>query len=491
MRLPSMTCAGARRRRRPAAVIVAFTAALLAATAVVAEEGGSGAITVFQPGATPADSAEAAAGEAAPRDALQRDAEALFARILAGDESVLERATPELRATLDAKRLRAIVAGLRGQAGNPRGQLANRHDSRGGMEIITLTTAFERANIDVRLVFDSGGRLAGLSIRPADTVAEYKPADYALPARFQTREVRVGAPGWLLPGTLAQPTGDGPFPAIVLVHGASPQDRDATVGPNRIFRDLAEGLASRGIAVLRYDKRTLAHEARVDGVAGFDIDDEVVDDAAAAVAWLRAQRGIDGRRVFLLGHGFGGMLAPRVARAAPELAGVVVLAGAVKPLEESIIAQTSYLAGYDGRIDDEERIRMSELLALRARVRELQPGDPPLVVAGSSAPASWWHSLRGIDPPTEAARLPMPVLALQGERDFQVTMEDFGAWQRAVAAQPRSRAVAYPALNHLFIAGTGRSHPNEYALAGHVAVEVIDDIARWIAEAPAATASTP
>jgi dienelactone hydrolase len=472
-------------------MIAAFAAAMLAARAVVAEEGGSGAITVFQPAAAPADPGPAVADAPDTRDALQRDAEALLERILAGDASVLERATPELRATLDATRLRAIVAGLRGQAGAPRGLLANRHDSRGGMEIITLTTAFERANIDARLVFDADGRLAGLSIRPADTVAAYKPADYALPVRFVDREVRVGVPGWLLPATLTLPEGEGPFPALVLVHGAGPQDRDATLGPNRIFRDLAEGLANRGIAVLRYDKRTLAHEARVGGVAGFDIDSEVVDDAAAAVAWLRAQRGIDGRRVFVLGHGFGGMVVPRIARAAPELAGVVVLAGAVKPLEESIIAQTSYLAGYDGRIDDEERVRMSELLALRARVRELQPGDPPVVVAGSSAPASWWHSLRGIDAPAEAARLPVPVLALQGERDFQVTMEDFGAWQRALAAQPRSRAVAYPALNHLFIAGTGRSHPNEYALVGHVAVEVIDDIARWIAETPPATASTP
>ncbi len=445
------------------------------------------AITHAQPAPEPAADApagtnpraiEVASGSSG--EALQRDAGVLFQRMLAGDAGVLERATPELRAAVDAERLRALIAGIRAQAGNYRGQLASRRDTRGGMEIVTLTSAFERANIDVRLVFDAQQRLAGLSLRPAAAVAEYKPADYALPARFSEREVRVGVDGWALPGTLTLPEGTGPFPAIVLVHGSGPQGRDTSVGPNRIFRDLAEGLANRGIAVLRYDKRTLAHEARIDRITGFGVNDEVVDDAVATIAWLGAQRVIDGDRVFMLGHSFGGMLAPRIATRAPQLAGLVLFAAAVKPLEESIVEQTMYLAGFDGRVDDEERARLAELQSLRARVRELTADDPPVVIAGSSAPASYWLSLRGIDAPAEAARLPQPLLVLHGGRDFQVTIDDHETWRRALTTHAQARCITYPGLNHLFIAGSGRSHPNEYLLAGHVAAEVIADIAGWI-----------
>lgn len=440
---------------------------------------------------TPAAHAEASAAG----DAAQRAAEQLLQQVLQGNAAaVLEQATPELRAPLDADRLRAIVGGIRAQAGQYRGQLAAQRDLRGTFEVVTLTCAFERANIDVRMVFTAAGQLAGLSMRPAAATVEYKSPDYANAARFSEREVQVGADGWPLPGTLTLPRGDAStsaslVPAVVLVHGSGPSDRDATLGPNRIFRDLAEGLASRGVAVLRYEKRTRAHEARVASRTDFDVDDEVTDDAAAAVAWLRRQPGIDRTRIHVLGFSLGGMLAPRIALAAPEIAGIISLAGSVQPLEQAMLAQTQYIAGFDGRIDDAERGQLAELMSLVARVQALKRGDPPIEFAGSSAPASYWLSLRGIDPPATAARLPQAVLVLQGERDFQVPMADFARWQAALAQHPRARCIAYPGLNHLFVRGTGRSHPNEYALAGHVAVEVVDDIARWILATPPVNAT--
>ena len=124
-----------------------------------------------------------------------------------------------------------------------------------------------------------------------------------------------------LPGLLPLPDGAGPFPAVLLVHGSGPQDRDEAVGPNRPFRDLAVGLADLGVASLRYDKRTFAHGKRLaDALQGrLSVEEEVIRDALCAAALLRAEPLIRPDRVYLLGHSMGGMLAPAsTRRAAPS-----------------------------------------------------------------------------------------------------------------------------------------------------------------------------
>jgi pimeloyl-ACP methyl ester carboxylesterase len=133
---------------------------------------------------------------------------------------------------------------------------------------------------------------------------------------------------------LSLPSGAGPLPAIVLVHGSGQHDRDETIGPNKPFRDLAWGLASRGIAVLRYEKRTRQHQQRVAQLEnGFTVKEEAIDDAGAAVALLRNRTGIRANRIYVLGHSLGAMLAPRIAAADPAVAGLVLMAGPVRSLE--------------------------------------------------------------------------------------------------------------------------------------------------------------
>jgi fermentation-respiration switch protein FrsA (DUF1100 family) len=114
-------------------------------------------------------------------------------------------------------------------------------------------------------------------------------------------------------------------------------------------------------------------------------------------------------------------------------------------------------------------------------VRALKPEDATSGRMIFNAPASYWLDLRGYDPPSEAKRVKQPMLILHGERDYQVTMEEFARWKSAIG--PRSDAAfhSYPTLNHLFIAGAGPSLPPEYPVPGHVAEDVVRDIAAWIA----------
>jgi alpha-beta hydrolase superfamily lysophospholipase len=264
------------------------------------------------------------------------------------------------------------------------------------------------------------------------------------------------------------------------VHGSGPNDRDETVGANKPFKDLATGLASRGIAVLRYDKRTRVHGGKVAGLTGFTVHQEAIEDVLEAVKALRAQPRIDSARVFVLGHSLGGMLIPRIGTADPTIAGLIVLAGAARPLEEAIVAQTRYLAAADGTVSPEEQQGIDRAAALAESVRALKPADATSGRMLSGAPPSYWLDLRGYDPPSAARHVKAPMLILQGERDYQVTPEEFAKWKAALGSRPDVTFHSYATLNHLFIAGAGSSLPAEYHVPGHVAEDVIRDIASRI-----------
>src|SRR5690606_33004513 len=143
----------------------------------------------------------------------------------------------------------------------------------------------------------------------------YQAPSYADPARFSEREATVGSGTWALPGTLTLPKKEGKFPAVILVHGSGPNDRDETLGPNKPFRDLAHGLATRGIAVLRYDKRTLVHPKALASEVGaaLTLREETIDDALAAAALLRTIPEVDASKIFVVGHSLGGTAIPRIA----------------------------------------------------------------------------------------------------------------------------------------------------------------------------------
>src|SRR5205085_1721112 len=150
---------------------------------------------------------------------------------------------------------------------------------------------------------------------------------------------------WKLGGTLTMPNGSGPFPGVVLVHGSGPNDRDETVGGTKMFKDVAEGLASRGIAVVRYDKRTKVYGPRVAALKTFTLHDEAVEDALKAAALLRTQSGIDAKRVFILGHSLGAYAAPRIGAEDPQIAGLILMAGNARHIEDLVVEQVQTLGG--------------------------------------------------------------------------------------------------------------------------------------------------
>ena len=339
----------------------------------------------------------------------------------------------------------------------------------GPNSIVNFPAKFANQNINFRIIVNSSGLVSGFFQLPGGV--NWQRPEYSQPASFKERDVTVGEGEWKLPGTLTVPVGAGPFPAVVLVHGSGPNDRDETVGGAKVFKDLAEGLASRGIVVLRYEKRTLQYRARIAAIKNYTVQDETVEDAVSALATVRAQAEVNGSRVFIIGHSLGGYVAPRIAEQDGKLAGIVLMAGNARPLEDLLVDQVTYM-GITGK-------QLENAKAIQANVKKLEKGDedsPSLV----GVPASYWLDLKGYDPAAAAKKLGIPMLILQGERDYQVTMADFALWKAAVGTSKGVVMKSYPALNHLFVAGEGKSLPAEYSRPGHVAPAVIEEIAKFV-----------
>jgi dienelactone hydrolase len=405
----------------------------------------------------------------------------LIDRLAKGDFQAAASAFDDaMRAAAPPDKLSEVWTALQKQIGPYKRRVGVRTEKQGTYVVAFVTAEFERSTVDFKVAIDNGGKVGGFFVVPPQTAgpgSEYSPPADVNKDAFHERDVTIDAGGsgeWALPGTLAVPVGPGPFPAVVLVHGSGPNDRDETVEGNKPFRDLAWGLASRGIAVLRYEKRTRQYSAKVGAVKDFTVRQETVDDAVAAAGLLRHTQGIDPRRVFVLGHSLGGVLIPRIGQRDPQLAGLIVMAGAARPIEDLILEQVSYIAGADGTVTDDEKKQIESLRGEVAKVKALKPGDTGTALG---APASYWLDLRGYNPPEAAKTLKQPLLILQGERDYQVTPDNLAAWKQAV---PGATFKTYPKLNHLFIEGEGKSTPAEYGKPGHVSAAVIADIAGWI-----------
>lgn len=353
-------------------------------------------------------------------------------------------------------------------------------------EVVETPLRFARAKLVMRVGCDKDGKVAGLFFAPAPDSADATPATDR-PANVSETPLAVPSPLGPLPGTLTLPKGDGPFPAVVLVAGSGPNDRDETIGPNKPFRDLAFGLAQQGIASLRYDKRTLTYGKQL-AATPLTVDDEVTDDALAALGLLRKQPKIAAGRVFVVGHSLGALMAPRIAQRDGHLAGVVLLAAPERLDLNVVLQQLNYLKTLPGSPQAPMAAAIHEVEAARDALAKADPTHPP---TGEffHAPASWWLSLAHYDAIDAAHRLHAPLLVLQGMADFQVPpVQDFAAWEQAFADTPHVTLHSYPGLSHLFMPSGNPPSPADYAKPAHVEPKVIGDIAAWIARQPAAAA---
>lgn len=277
-------------------------------------------------------------------------------------------------------------------------------------------------------------------------------AAFPQPAIAQDADVRfTSRDGSILAGTLSMPQRALPVPAVFLVQDSGGFDRDEIVGPNAVFKSIAQSLVAEGFAVLRYDKRAVGASTTATAPQ-FVVRQNFLDDVAAALTFLRKQPGIDAANVFGIGHGEGGELIPALALTGAPLRGIIALAPQAQPYGVTISTQ---LTKHPEQLEAVKRVRAS----------------------------AWFKSTENVEPLREFARLRLPLLIIKGAADAQNPASDVP--QLKLAAQEHNKDVTIVVLdgdNHLFqhLLPGDVSDGREYFELHPVDARVATEITQWL-----------
>ena len=320
---------------------------------------------------------------------------------------------------------------------------------------------------------DYAGFVQPLHAALASVIKALKP-DYSAPpdAPFTAEEVAIKVKGYVLAGTLLLPKiGTPPFPVVLTSTGSGQQTRDeplpyANLKEFKPFRQIAENLASRGIAVLRVDDRGVGDSTGIETLeqaTTFDF----ADDVRAQVAYLRTRREIDPARIAIVGHSEGGVIAPMVAASDPKIAAIVLMAGTGKRGDEVLLYQMNRPLELNPVISDEQKTK--ERAANQQILRTvIEGGDtsklPPLFRF------KWTKTFLTYDPLPTIRKVKQPILILQGGLDRQVTPDQADILAKA-ALEAGNKDVTvrmFPTLNHLFLPATTGDADEYDSLETHV-----------------------
>ena len=346
---------------------------------------------------------------------------------------------------------------------------------------VTIEGKFENGYQNFIVGFNKAEKIVGI-IMPPNAVAYAKPSYAPDTTNYQEKSVYLTTKDHQLAAVITTPKNISNFPVVVLVHGSGPSDMDETVGANKPFKDLALGLAAKGIGTIRYVKRTVIYANEFS--KAFTVKEEVTDDAVAAVALAKTVSGADPKNIYLLGHSLGGMLAPQIATLAPGLNGIILAAAPARKLTDLILEQNKYFFAlvkdtsaavkkeFDGAIAEIERSKITQIGSMKA--------DSNII----GLPVSYWVNLNSYDQVATAKKLNKRILIVQGGNDFQVSEQDYNLWNTALSKKKNVSLKFYPELNYLLSPQTEKGTTAQYQVPVNVSEKLVDDIALWVKGQP-------
>ncbi len=384
------------------------------------------------------------------------------------------------QAKVSPESLKQTWEGIKVKLGKAQSLEAISSKVQGAFFTVTVEGKFEQGEQNFVLGFNKAEKLVGLYMPPK--LAAYVKPSYADTTKYVEKSVYLNTKGHQLAAVVTTPKNTSNFPILVLVHGSGPSDMDETVGVNKPFKDLAAGLAAKGIATVRYVKRTLLYANEFAGA--FTVKEEVTDDALAAIAMAKTVKGVDLKNIYLLGHSLGGMLAPQLATLAPDLRGIILAAAPARKLTDIIIDQNKYFFDLAKDTTAKSKKQFDDLMVdvSRSKVMALGNMKPDSAIIG--LPVSYWISLNTQDQVATAKKLNKRIFVVQGGNDFQVSQQDYTIWDAALNKKKNANLKFYPDLNHLLTSQVEKGTSAQYQIPANVSEKLIEDIALWLKGQP-------
>ena len=327
---------------------------------------------------------------------------------------------------------------------------------------------FEKMKLDIKITFNDNNKIIGFFFLPHKELKKENSLGKDLNIKINNIELK---------GTILVPENETFKKLVIFVHGSGPNDRDETIFENKPFKDIAESLFTKGIASYRFDKRTLSNPESFNDKS--TIDDEVTNDIINIVAYFKNDSQFSNYEIIVLGHSLGAYLLPRIANKSNQISKIILLAANSQPLDKLIIEQYEYLYKLTPTQELKDALQevKEQTALLNSKVFNLNTTKENLPLNLS---ANYWKSIIDYKPIKEIQKVKIPILILQGERDYQVTMKDFELWKTKLKNNKKASFISYPKLNHLFMSGEKPSDPKEYAIKGIVDEKVIEDIKIFI-----------
>lgn len=274
-------------------------------------------------------------------------------------------------------------------------------------------------------------------------------------------------------------------PAVVFVHGSGSSNMDEKVGKLTPFKDLAEGLAQLGIASVRYDKRSFAHPFKILREKIITVKEETIEDAIRATELLKRDSRIDKDNIFIAGHSMGGMLAPRIDAEGGNYKGLILMAGSPRRLEEIMLDQNeAVMRSGKGLLQWFVKTQVAKISAMFEGMYELSDEEAKKKKVGNGTTLYYFKEMGEHQSSNYLVKLEKPILIMQGEKDFQATLEnDFAAYKELLNDKKNVTFKVYENLNHLFVPsvyGNIMKAMKEYKVEQHIGKNVIKDLADWI-----------
>lgn len=288
-----------------------------------------------------------------------------------------------------------------------------------------------------------------------------------------------------LKGMIALPEGaDEPVPAVVMLHGSGSSDMDERVLKCTPFKDLAAGLAERGIASIRYDKRSFVYGRKMVKSGMITVREEAIEDAVLAAELIKKDPRVDSGRVFLLGHSMGAMIAPRVDAEGGDFRGLILMAGTPRNLEEVLIDQNEAVKkSAKGLVKWIIGKQVEKMTGKVEGLNEMSDDEAKAISFGGGVTLYYFKEMGAHPAGAYLKATDKPLLVMQGSRDFQVNAEkDFNLYEEILEGKDAT-FVLYEGLNHVFVPAVTddiMKLKQEYGKERHIGAEVFDDIAEWI-----------